>query len=342
MRELIADIASQPETMLRNTWVLDEAYSGLPRRLDAKGDVVITGMASSLWAWHSASMILAEADIAPQFADTSEYLRYGRAADDAGPLIVTSRSGESVEILRLLEVVRPDRDIIAISASRGSLLVQKSSWPLCFEADEAAFSNTKSFTMTLCMAMAAAAGMAGRGDLAPMAWLKRLAGQVDEIIADDQNAYDIVAEMLARSRVALVTGRGHLIGVAQQAALDLQEGMRIGAIAVPGGLMRHGPLELTKLDDCVVLLLVPTDHVTATFANLAEELRATGARVAALASASVSGLPTIPVVRVPDAAPELNPILFGVALQKLNVALGRALGLSVIEPALVAKITSVE
>jgi glucosamine 6-phosphate synthetase-like amidotransferase/phosphosugar isomerase protein len=118
--------------------------------------------------------------------------------------------------------------------------------------------------------------------------------------------------------------------------------MRIGAIPVPGGLLRHGPMELVTLPDCAVLMLIPNDHMATTSARAVEDLLSHGARVAAVIGEGVRVPSGCRSVTVPDVAAELGPIVFGAALHMLNVSLGQALGLSEIRPKLIAKITRVE
>lgn len=341
MLDLLADINGQPETLAANAPMLEAAYRAF-RSMPAEPDHVITGMATSLWGWHAAGVTLRRAGRNPLIIDTSEYLRFGPHGSDRRPLIVTSRSGESVEIVRLLDGLAPDRRVIGLTASADSPLARRATESHCFMADEAAFYNTKSFTMTLAAASAIAGAMVGAPEMAPEHWVPVLAGRMREFLARDTRAARAIAEQLAGSRIALLTGRGYMIGLAKQAALDLQEGMKIGAIATPGGLLRHGPLELTRLADAMVLLLVPDDHVVSLMTTLGRDLVDAGARVGVIAGDGVDIPFPAPVMRVPRAAPELNPILFAVALQVLNVELAGRLGLAEIRPSLVPKVTSVE
>jgi fructoselysine-6-P-deglycase FrlB-like protein len=342
MLELIADIEDQPAALLRNAAVLEEAYSELPRWVGSRNGVVVSGMATSLWAWHSAGIILQEQAAPPIITDASEYLRYGRAARDERPLLLTSRSGESAEIVKLLDVVRPGRTVVGVTEDRASQVGTRATHRLAFEAGETAFHNTKSFTLTLAIALAAAAGLAGRRDLAPMSWIKRLAGVLREVVTGGAGAYEAVAAALAPARVVLLTARGHHIGVSQQAALDLQEGMRLAAMAVPGGLLRHGPMELVRLSDSAVVMMIPRDHMAATMIQAVEDLVALDARVVAIVEDGVVLPSRVPSVVLPRVEAELSPILFAAALQRLNVALARTLGLTSITPTLIPKITRVE
>lgn len=341
MRDLVADIAGQPDTLMANAGMLDAVYASFADHRP-NCDYVITGMATSIWGWHAAGVTLRRCRRNPLIIDSSEYLRFGCAKDDDRPLVVTSRSGESIEIVRLLDEVAPDRTVIGVTSNCDSPLAKRASASHCFTAEEAAFYNTKSFTVTLAIAAASAGAMLGDTALAPTMWLHRVADRIQDLLDRQETAAGDIAELLAQSRIALLTGRGYLIGLAKQAALDLQEGMKIGAIATPGGLLRHGPLELTKLRDAMVLLLIPDDHVVPLMATLAKDLIEAGARVAIVACDGIELPFSVPTLRVPRIEPELSPILFAVAMQTLNVAVGKRLGLADIRPTLVPKVTRVE
>ncbi|EXL02518.1 hypothetical protein BG46_07085 [Brucella anthropi] len=342
MLDLINDIRSQPETLLANADLFDLAYRSAAEWVGAGKEVVITGMATSLWAWHSAGLVLNNAGVSHTIADTSEYHRYGTAEADTSPLIITSRSGESAEIINLLDAIAGERTTIGVTAYESSTLGREATYVLPFRAAEKAFYNTSSFTTTLCVATAIAAGLAGRRDLAIIFWLKQLAEQVAVVASREQDKFADAAAVVARSRVALMTARGHLIGVAKQASLDLQEGMRIAAIPVSGGLLRHGPMELICLPDSVVVMLIPQDHMTPVMVRAASDLVEQGASVVAIATDGVELPEAVEVVRVPVTLPELNAVVFAVALQRLNVSIARALNMSSIEPTLIPKITRVE
>ncbi|MFQ6242819.1 SIS domain-containing protein [Sinorhizobium meliloti] len=341
MLDLIRDIEGQPAALIDNAAILERAYAELPAWIDS-GDFVVTGMATSLWAWHSATIVAQSAAARLTLVDTSEYLRYGPVADDASPIVITSRSGESAEIVKVLDRLRPGRGVIGVTATAGSTLAQRSSHILAFRAEEAAFCNTQSFLMTLAVALASAAGVSGRRDLAPVAWVKKTADAVAGIVSQTSGAFEEAAAALSGARVALITSRGHLLGVAQQAALDLQEGMRLAALPVPGGLLRHGPLELIRLADSAMIMLLPNDHMAATMIQAAQDVIANGTPVIIFSASEVPSPAGSVEIRVPDLGIELAPIVFAVALQRLNVALAEALGMSAIEPVLIPKVTRVE
>lgn len=277
MLDLINDIRSQPGTLIENSDLLNHAYEEAAEWTNGGKGVVITGMATSLWAWHSGGIILDAAKVGHSIVDTSEYHRYGTADTDRSPLIVTSRSGESAEILNLLGAVEADRQIIGITGDASSTLGRRATRVLEFKAAEEAFYNTSSFTTTLCLATAIAAGIAGRRDLAVKSWLKDLSEKVGIVTEREQGAFAKAGAIIAESRIALISARGHLIGVAQQASLDLQEGPRIGAIPIPGGLLRHGPMELLSLSDSVLVILIPRDHMTDVMVRATSDILGFGA-----------------------------------------------------------------
>jgi fructoselysine-6-P-deglycase FrlB-like protein len=342
MFDTLKDIAEQPQILIENSSVVAEAYAGLRSLVGKDAEVVMTGMATSLFAWHSAGIVLRNRARPPVIVETSEYLHYSRPEHDERPLLVLSRSGESVEIRGLIDSIDRNRLVVALTEGRDNTLARRAQVVLSYAAREQAFWNTKSFLTSLALALAIAGGMAGRSDLSPERWLPRLGELIAGLLAREPDGLADAAQQIATAGVSLYVARGHLLGVAQNGAVDLQEGMRLAVISFSGGIMRHGPMELGFRRDAVAVVLIPADPAAATMARLASDMARQGARVVVLAAGDIE-LPTgITMLRLPASEPELSPMIFAVALQLLNVAVANALGVASIRPTSITKVTRVE
>ena len=101
-----------------------------------------------------------------------------------------------------------------------------------------------------------------------------------------------------------VAGRGHGLGIAQEAALKLKETCAIHAEAFSAAEIRHGPMA-TIGPGVPVLLFGPPDESLESVQSLAKEFAASGARVISV------GVPDAPGICLPmiDADPLTTPIL---------------------------------
>jgi glucosamine--fructose-6-phosphate aminotransferase (isomerizing) len=131
-----------------------------------------------------------------------------------------------------------------------------------------------------------------------------------------------------------VVGRGHGLGIAQEAALKLKETCGIQAEAFSAAEVRHGPMAMVR-QGFPVLLFGQPDESLDSVATLARELAAKGARVLS------AGVPDAPGIRLPvvEADPLIAPVLQIASFYRLANALAVERGRDPDRPPHLAKIT---
>jgi len=134
----LRDLLDQPRA-------IDETLAGLEvseslRRLAARlqagrfKTLVLTGMGSSFHALHPLNIELINHGFTTMMVETSELLHYRSRLFDPKTLIVAvSQSGQSAEVVRLLEINRGKSSVIAISNTTDS--------PLAAQADATVLSH---------------------------------------------------------------------------------------------------------------------------------------------------------------------------------------------------------
>jgi glucosamine--fructose-6-phosphate aminotransferase (isomerizing) len=183
--------------------------------------------------------------------------------------------------------------------------------------------------------------------------------QMREVLgrADDVR---ILAKRHMRSAHMLFLGRGTGFPVALEGALKLKEISYIHAEGYAAGEMKHGPIALID-EDMPVVVVVPRDaHYEKTFSNMQEVKAREGqiiavctqgdADVRALLTTDApprSGRGSIPpdfldILEVPDAAPEVLPLLTVLPLQLLAYYVADLKGTDVDQPRNLAKTVTVE
>ena len=341
MSALLEDIRDQPRALRASAAAFSEAAQVGRELRQFSHPPVLSGMATSLYAWHSAALVMAQHGQASFVLDAGE-LALRTAAFGANPIIVTSRSGASAEVARLCRTLPEEQYVVAITERRESPLGRRAQKVLAFSAEEGAFQNTKSFTLSLAYSLALAAGHCEDRRLLPKEWIDKVADAIERITSEYGGFDPNVVRTVCDARIVLVVARRHLIGVLRQAALDLQEGARIGAIPVPGTLLRHGPLELALAPDVAVLLLIDDDEDLELNLNALKELDRIGTETIVLAVDDVP-LPRDRVaIRIPRLERELAPFTFSVALQLLNHDVLQRLRRADSKPELIDKVTLIE
>jgi glucosamine--fructose-6-phosphate aminotransferase (isomerizing) len=139
---------------------------------------------------------------------------------------------------------------------------------------------------------------------------------------------------LASAMSMFVVGRGHALGVVQEAALKLKETCGIQAEGFSAAEVRHGPMAVVR-KDFPVMLFGQTDEGLQSVASLADEFAARGARVLS------AGVPNAPGIRLPviPADPLIAPILEIASFYRLANALSVARGLDPDRPLHLTKVT---
>ena len=87
--------------------------------------IILTGMGSSFYSAYPAMLTLLAAGYAVQHIELSELLHFGAAALTADSvLIIISQSGETIEAVRLLQNVKPQSTIIAVTNNPNGTLAK--------------------------------------------------------------------------------------------------------------------------------------------------------------------------------------------------------------------------
>ena len=257
---------------------------------------------------------------------------YDSTPDLAGTVVLAiSQSGRSPDLLTTAKQ----------AAAQGALLVamiNDGDSPLAAMADvviplcagpEHSVAATKSFIASLAATVHLLA--AWTEDPEVESALSQLPGKLAEAWQLDWSA---ALPELGAATSMFVIGRGHALGIVQEAALKFKETCAIQAEGLSAAEVRHGPMAVVGKDYPVLLFGQP-DESLASVASLAGEFASRGARVL---SAGVPGAPGT-VLPVLPADPLVAPILQIASVYRLANALAVARGLDPDRPRHLTKIT---
>ena len=304
--------------------------------------VILTGIATSLSAWKGAYALLSMQKIRPPLLkNTGDLLDYFfPLREDMRPLLVMSRSGDSAEIVRLMKEIQPGRQVVGITEEKDSALGKRANLLLRYAADEQAFQNTSSFTVSQMYALGV---MIGLGYKPSKPW-----GQLLNVLADEaedfcgiRNEDEQLKDIFSETNTILIDGQGTLTGVAEQYALDFQE-TRTAGISVVGGIMRHGVIELTEKAGVATIMLIPDDHAAERRFRLAGELWRQGKKVIIVTDSKPQKEINGYILKIPSVPVELKSIFFTLGMQKLFGTYLSVKGDLPQQPALVRKVTREE
>ena len=282
----------------------------------------------------------------------SEY-RYRDSVHNPKALVVTiSQSGETADTLAALQYARTlgHRHSLSICNVPESSLVRASDLRFLTRAGpEIGVASTKAFTTQLAALVLLTMTLAKlRGRLpcereeALLRALRHLPTAMQNVLHVESQV-KIWADKFSRQEHALFLGRGIHYPIAMEGALKLKEISYIHAEAYAAGELKHGPLALVDRH-MPVIAIAPKDALFEKLKSNLQEVRARGGELHVLADQDtrMTDGEGIHVIRMPDHAGLLSPILHTIPLQLLayHAALDR--GNDVDKPRNLAKSVTVE
>lgn len=305
---LLRDIQSQPESLAGLlTYQLGrgrEALVEAARILGQARRVVITGMGASMFASIPFEHRLCAAGIDATIVESGELLHYPRPFGRDTVAVVVSRSGESVEIARLLPWLRERCTTIGVTNDPESSLAHGVNRAIIVSSLPDEMVAIQSYTGTLVVLELLAAFVAG--ELSSVAHeaeasLDRLRRFIQEEVERLTSWDDFVA---SRSPIHLLA-RGPSSASAFEGALLFNETAKAPAVGVTVASFRHGPVELVDQNFAGLVFAPATPTQTLNLA-LAKDLvrfggrvRVIGPRHADFADFDWCETPDVPQVLVP-------------------------------------------
>jgi glucosamine--fructose-6-phosphate aminotransferase (isomerizing) len=303
------------------------------------------GMVARYWL-ESLAGIPANVEIA------SEY-RYRESVASPGTLVVTvSQSGETADTIAALEFAkrRGLKSSLAICNVPESSLVRASQLRFLTRAGpEIGVASTKAFTtqltalVLLTLVLAKMRGRLAPGNEAALLTALRHLPQALQNVLGLEAQLKPWAEKFAKKHHALFLGRGIHYPIAMEGALKLKEISYIHAEAYAAGELKHGPLALVD-KDMPVIAIAPADALFEKLKSNLQEVRARGGELHVLADQDthMRSSEGVEVIRMPDHAGLLSPILHTLPLQLLAYHAALARGNDVDKPRNLAKSVTVE
>ena len=249
----IAEISGQPDAIRRAVAGLTDQLSALERvtSVAPERSLVFSGMGSSYYACHPTISELAATGVAAVHVDSSELLHFrSNILPAAGLLVLVSQSGESAEVVLLLERLERGADgplVLAVTNGVDNTLAGLADVVLDTRAGEEVGPSTMTFAAALVVLAAVGRVLMGT----PAADVVRHLAQgveaaavaLEELLARTALP-DELAAWFGDRRTSVILGRGPARAAAEMGALTLKEAVGMPIESLQTAQFRHGPLEL--------------------------------------------------------------------------------------------------
>jgi glutamine---fructose-6-phosphate transaminase (isomerizing) len=299
--------------------------------------VVLTGMGSSFHALHPLNIELVNHGLTAMMVETSELLHYRSRLFDPKTLIVAvSQSGQSAEVVRLLEINRGKSSVIAITNTPGSPLAERADATILTQAGEEFSVSCKTYLSGL-MALRWLGDVVCKRDLRRTRQeLKTASPAVRDYLAWWKEHVQRLAQMLEGTRHLFLVGRGSSLAAVGTGALIVKESDHFHAEGMSSAAFRHGPFEMLS-DETFVLVFVGEHKTRELNQRLFEDVREEQGRAELIGEAAAC-----PPCVLPSTPTSIHPILEILPVQMVTLALAAQVGREPGRFELASKVTTKE
>jgi glutamine---fructose-6-phosphate transaminase (isomerizing) len=335
------DLLDQPQALENTLKSLDhpKALLDLASRLERRKfqRVVLTGMGSSFHALHPLNLQLIGHGFTSVMAETSELIHYGKSFFDPKTLVVAvSQSGQSVEMVRLIEVNGSRSVVIAVTNTPDSHLAKHATAALYTQAGREFSVSCKTYVTAL-MALKWLGDILCRRDVRQSRReLKPAAGAVADYLGHwHEHVRNLAAKLQGIQHLFLV-GRGASLAAVGTGALIIKESDHFHAEGMSSAAFRHGPMEMLS-EETLVVVFSGDDRTRELNHRLVADIRQEAGR-----AERVGETATLDAFRLPDRSGSIRPILEILPMQMITLALGAIAGREPGKFDRAAKVTTIE
>lgn len=260
--KFLQEINEQPEALRKTCryYHKDEGKTTLQAianlwQTGAYDKILFTGMGSSFFLSSAGAGMLAAHGI-PAFALNAGELLHTQSAilNERTLLIAISQSGESYEVVQLLQHISTGYTVCCISNEADSTLANASTEVLLTLAGKEEMTSSKTFVTTYLVLTLLTETLTGSDTTDTIEAIETIAEQMNKLLLRKDNWLDEALDLLGDTPFVQMIGRGATFATINQCALMCMEAARTPASALLGGEFRHGPLEMVK-DGFVAILL---------------------------------------------------------------------------------------
>jgi glucosamine--fructose-6-phosphate aminotransferase (isomerizing) len=304
----------------------------------------------------------------PATVEIGSEVRYREPVFTKTDLVVAvSQSGETADTLAAVKTAKAmGARVLAVANVLDSAIPRASDGALYTHAGpEIGVASTKCFTTQLAALLMLAVYLGRRRETLSHDEAARVIGALAQspmhmrAVLEKTDGIKSIAKRHLRAKDMLFLGRGTGFPIALEGALKLKEISYIHAEGYAAGEMKHGPIALIDEDMPVVVVCPKDHHYEKTLSNMQEVKAREGQLIAVctlgdrdvfelvrneknMSMSRPAGLSDRDLMEVPDAQPEVLPLLTVIPLQLLAYYMADLKGTDVDQPRNLAKTVTVE
>jgi glucosamine--fructose-6-phosphate aminotransferase (isomerizing) len=283
--------------------------------------VVLTGMGSSHHAFYPLQQALIFWGFDTYLVETSELIHHQAALLRADSLVVAaSQSGQSAEIVALVEACDGRFPLLGVSNTPGSPLAERSAASVLTRAGLESTVSTKTYLVGLLAQAWLLPCLLGEDPNGVLDALEPAPAAIADYLSGWQLHVDALKARLDGVNDVFVVGRGDSLAAAETGGLIIKESTHLHGEGMSSAGFRHGPYEMVGPTSYV--LVMEGDTFTAALnRRLVEDVRALGGK-ADLVSADAA----LEVFRLPRLHAAARPLFEILPVQMMTLAISELRG----------------
>jgi len=335
------DLLDQPKALQDTLSGLGESkqLNSIAKRLRARKfqAVVLTGMGSSFYGLNPLLLQLSELKTPTFLVETSELIYYRRNLLAPKSLVIAvSQSGQSAEIIRLLEINRGRSPIIAVTNTADSPLARRSEAAVLTQAGQEFSVSCKTYISALLALKFLGDQLRGVSVARTRRELKSVLSPATHYLAAWKQHVEQMLRKLEGIRQLFLVGRGQSLAAVGTGALILKESTQFPSEGLSSAAFRHGPFEMAG-PETFVLVFAGLAQTKSLNRRLFEDVRERGGCAEYASHDSSPSAFTLPKV-----LPGLLPIVEILPVQMMTLALAAISGREPGQFRFATKVTSTE
>ena len=241
--------------------------------------ILFTGMGSSHYCSYPASIQLNEGGIPAKVVSASELLYYEmNSIREDTLLVLISQSGESGEIVDLIERLPANQLVIGITNDSKSALGRRANIRLDMKVENELAVSTRTYLASLILADVAANALLHQSIPNVLTQWKNTVDALDAVLVDSKIIQDMIVKHIDYPATLCYIARGPSLATAECAALFTRETAKYPALAFDSGEFRHGPFEMVD-DSFRAMIFAPSGKTYVLQRHLAQAIAECGGKV---------------------------------------------------------------
>lgn len=250
--ELLQNILDQPRSIEAvSAYQLGDGRGAMLGATDAvrkAKQIILSGMGSSLFACTPLSYFLARRGITAPVIEASELLHYQAEVCRPGSVVILlSRSGETIEVTKLLPVLREKQvTVIGVTNVPNSTLARDANYPILIHSFADQLVAVQTYVATVVTLLLLGATIAGDSESRWGKDIAALTSALSSFIPDCVERGTGWREFLNSAGAIYLLGRGPSLGSVSEGTLLFHEIAKAPASAMSAAHFRHGPVEVVS------------------------------------------------------------------------------------------------